>query len=66
MNIKSALRVVFTEGVAMVPNFYISLPLLVLQPCCHSLPMRPCSCLPCGISVGEENPSLYVTEFFLV
>ena len=42
------------DGVVMVSKFFISPSLPVLKPYCHFLPMIPCSCLTCGISVGEN------------
>ena len=42
------------KGWKRCQSFCISLPLLVLQPCLQFIPMPPCSCLPCEISVGKN------------
>ena len=39
----------------------ISIPLMVTQPCRHIIHMPPCSCLPCGISLGEN---VFVSGFY--
>ena len=55
MNRKSALRVMVMEGMVMVSKiFCYYLQLMLLQPCHQFHPMPPCSCLTCGISVGEK------------
>ena len=48
MNAKPALRLVVVEVITMVKNIFISISLLVPQPCCHFLHLHPCSCLQMG------------------
>ena len=45
------------KGWQQCQSFYTYLTLLLLQSFRKFLPMPPCSCLPCGISVGEKKSS---------
>ena len=50
----------------MVPKFYITLQLILIQPCHYFLPMTPGSCLICDISVGGKKDSLHVNVVLLM
>ena len=48
-------KIMVTEGMAMVPKVLHLSSTAGTEIISPFLPMSPCSCLPCGISVGEKQ-----------